>query len=79
MKVIWNCQLVPVAEKTGMLSPVQFVNRKVWTALDALLLKVVTMDCLCLFCLNGAILNSDATACYDQMIPKLSSLHVQSL
>eukprot|EP00957_Ditylum_brightwellii_P134589 10260982-Ditylum_brightwellii.AAC.1 len=37
------------------------------------------MDCLCLFRLNGAILNNDATACYDWMIPELSSLHVQSL
>eukprot|EP00957_Ditylum_brightwellii_P141487 10778624-Ditylum_brightwellii.AAC.1 len=62
-----------------MLSPVQFGNRKGWTALDALLLKVVTMDCLHLFRLNGTILNNDATACYDQMILKISSLHVQSL
>eukprot|EP00957_Ditylum_brightwellii_P145826 11103721-Ditylum_brightwellii.AAC.1 len=79
MKVIWNCQLVPVAEKTGMLSPVQSGNRKGWAALDALLLKVVTMDCMRLFCLNGAILNNDAAACYVWMIPEISSLHVQSL
>eukprot|EP00957_Ditylum_brightwellii_P055526 4207793-Ditylum_brightwellii.AAC.1 len=65
MKVIWNRRLVPAAEKAGMLSPVQFGNRKGRTALDALLLKVVTMDCLRLFRLNGAILNNDATACYD--------------
>eukprot|EP00957_Ditylum_brightwellii_P140939 10735965-Ditylum_brightwellii.AAC.1 len=39
MKVIWNRQLVPVAEKTRFNSPVQFGNRK-----DALLLKVVTME-----------------------------------
>eukprot|EP00957_Ditylum_brightwellii_P082488 6271448-Ditylum_brightwellii.AAC.1 len=44
LKVIWNRRLVPVAEKTQFLSPVQFVNRKGQTALDALLLKVVTMD-----------------------------------
>eukprot|EP00957_Ditylum_brightwellii_P018942 1425044-Ditylum_brightwellii.AAC.1 len=75
MKVIWNCRLVPVAEKTGMLSPVQFGNRKGQTALDALLLKVVTIDCLQLFRFNGAILNNDATACYDRMILELSSLH----
>eukprot|EP00957_Ditylum_brightwellii_P122412 9333977-Ditylum_brightwellii.AAC.1 len=79
MKVIWNCRLVPIMEKTGMLSPVQFGNRKGRTALDALLLKVVTMGCLCMFCLNGTILNNDATACYNWMIPELSSLHVQSL
>eukprot|EP00957_Ditylum_brightwellii_P052589 3987629-Ditylum_brightwellii.AAC.1 len=79
MKVIWNRCLVPVAEKTGMLSLVQFGNRKGWTTLDALLLKVVTMDCLQLFQLNGAILNNDVTACYNRMIPELSSLHVQSL
>eukprot|EP00957_Ditylum_brightwellii_P207299 15352356-Ditylum_brightwellii.AAC.1 len=79
MKVIWNHRLVPVAEKTGMLSPVQFRNRKGRTALDALLLKVVTMDCLGLFCLNGTILNNNVTACYDQMIPGISSLHDQSL
>eukprot|EP00957_Ditylum_brightwellii_P184498 14052776-Ditylum_brightwellii.AAC.1 len=78
MKVIWNRQLVPVAERTGMLSPVQFGNQQGRTALDALLLKVVTMDCLCLFRLNGAILNSDATARYDCMIPEVSSLHLQS-
>eukprot|EP00957_Ditylum_brightwellii_P086740 6600641-Ditylum_brightwellii.AAC.1 len=75
MKAIWNRRLVPVAEKPGMLSPVQFGNRKGQTALDALLLKVVTMDCLRLFHLNGAILNNDATACYDRMILELSSLH----
>eukprot|EP00957_Ditylum_brightwellii_P130682 9969540-Ditylum_brightwellii.AAC.1 len=79
MKVIWNRRLVPVAEKTGMFSPVQFGNRKGWTALDALLLKVVTIDCLHLFCLNGTILNNNVTACYNRMIPEISSLHVQRL
>eukprot|EP00957_Ditylum_brightwellii_P028102 2121714-Ditylum_brightwellii.AAC.1 len=29
MKVIWNRRLVPAVEKAGMLSPVQFGNRKV--------------------------------------------------
>eukprot|EP00957_Ditylum_brightwellii_P074542 5663590-Ditylum_brightwellii.AAC.1 len=62
-----------------MLSPVQFGNRKGRTALDALLLKVVTMDCLHLFYLNGTILNNNATACYNWMILEISSLHVQSL
>eukprot|EP00957_Ditylum_brightwellii_P148495 11306352-Ditylum_brightwellii.AAC.1 len=62
-----------------MLSPVQFGNRQGRTALNALLLKVVTMDCLCLFRLNGAILNNDATACYDRMIPELSSVCLQGL
>eukprot|EP00957_Ditylum_brightwellii_P193062 14700349-Ditylum_brightwellii.AAC.1 len=28
MKVIWNRHLVPAAKKAGMLSPVQFGNRK---------------------------------------------------
>eukprot|EP00957_Ditylum_brightwellii_P115971 8846388-Ditylum_brightwellii.AAC.1 len=37
------------------------------------------MDCLRLFRFNGAILNNDATACYDCMIPEISSLHLQSL
>eukprot|EP00957_Ditylum_brightwellii_P090715 6909076-Ditylum_brightwellii.AAC.1 len=37
------------------------------------------MDCLRLFCLNGAILNNNVTACYDWMIPEISSSHVQSL
>eukprot|EP00957_Ditylum_brightwellii_P183519 13979253-Ditylum_brightwellii.AAC.1 len=46
MKVIWNHHMVLVAEKTGMLGPLQFGNRKGQTVLDALLLKVVTMDCL---------------------------------
>eukprot|EP00957_Ditylum_brightwellii_P077021 5853444-Ditylum_brightwellii.AAC.1 len=79
MKVIWNRRLVPVAEKAGMLSPVQFGNRKGRTSLDVLLLKVVTMNCLWSFRLNSAILNNDATACYDRMILELSSLHLQSL
>eukprot|EP00957_Ditylum_brightwellii_P055638 4215829-Ditylum_brightwellii.AAC.1 len=72
-------RLVPVAKAKEILSPVQFGNQKGRTALDALLLKVVTMDCLGLFWLNGAILNNDATACYDQMIPEVSVLHLQSL
>eukprot|EP00957_Ditylum_brightwellii_P045276 3432475-Ditylum_brightwellii.AAC.1 len=70
MKVIWNRQLFLVAEKTQLISPVQFGNHKGQTALDALLLKVVTMDCFRLFHLNRAILNNDATACYDCMIPE---------
>eukprot|EP00957_Ditylum_brightwellii_P128125 9771976-Ditylum_brightwellii.AAC.1 len=37
------------------------------------------MDCLRLFRLNGAIVNNNATACYDRMILELSSLHLQSL
>eukprot|EP00957_Ditylum_brightwellii_P207092 15351422-Ditylum_brightwellii.AAC.1 len=37
------------------------------------------MDCFCLFHLNGAILNNDATACYDCMIPEVTSIHLQSL
>eukprot|EP00957_Ditylum_brightwellii_P193230 14713048-Ditylum_brightwellii.AAC.1 len=79
MKVVWNRRLVPVAKKSWMLSPVQFGNRQGCTALDDLLLKVVTIDCLRLFRLNGAILNNDATACYDSMIPELSSVHLQGL
>eukprot|EP00957_Ditylum_brightwellii_P031427 2382927-Ditylum_brightwellii.AAC.1 len=55
MKLIWNRRLVPVAGKTGLISPVQFGNRK-----------------------GRAILNNDATACYDHMTPEVSSLHLQS-
>eukprot|EP00957_Ditylum_brightwellii_P068387 5191515-Ditylum_brightwellii.AAC.1 len=73
LKIIWNQQLVPTAEKTQFLSPVQFGNHKGRTALDALLLKIVTMDCICLYRLNGAILKNDAAACYDCMIPELTA------
>eukprot|EP00957_Ditylum_brightwellii_P135611 10341042-Ditylum_brightwellii.AAC.1 len=79
MKVIWNRWLVPMAEKTQLISPMQFGNCKGCTTLDALLLKVVTMDCFCLFRLNRAILNNDATVCYNRMIPEVTSLHLQSL
>eukprot|EP00957_Ditylum_brightwellii_P128962 9838129-Ditylum_brightwellii.AAC.1 len=68
-----------MVEKTQLISPVQFRNRKGCTALDTLFLKVVTMDCFRLFCLNGAILTNDATACYDRMIPEVTPLHLQSL
>eukprot|EP00957_Ditylum_brightwellii_P163868 12475232-Ditylum_brightwellii.AAC.1 len=44
LKIIWNRMLVPTAEKTNFLSPVQFGNHKDRTALDALLMKIVTMD-----------------------------------
>eukprot|EP00957_Ditylum_brightwellii_P085145 6473857-Ditylum_brightwellii.AAC.1 len=44
LKIIWNRRLVPTAEKTKFLSPVQFGNRKGRTALDALLMKIITMD-----------------------------------
>eukprot|EP00957_Ditylum_brightwellii_P118965 9073548-Ditylum_brightwellii.AAC.1 len=37
------------------------------------------MDCFRLFHLNRAILNNNAMACYDQMIPEVTSLHLQSL
>eukprot|EP00957_Ditylum_brightwellii_P025334 1916634-Ditylum_brightwellii.AAC.1 len=79
MKVIWNKRLVPVAEQFHFLSPVQFGNRKGKTSLDALLLKIVTMDSLRLFQLNGAVLNNDAKACYNRMIPEVTALHLQSL
>eukprot|EP00957_Ditylum_brightwellii_P011134 843796-Ditylum_brightwellii.AAC.2 len=73
MKVIWKRCLVPQAEKWKYISPVQFGNRKGRTALNLLLLKITTMDLLQLFSLNGALLNNDAVACYDRMIPALSS------
>eukprot|EP00957_Ditylum_brightwellii_P090660 6904885-Ditylum_brightwellii.AAC.1 len=37
------------------------------------------MDCFRLFRLNGAILNNNATTCYNHMIPEVSSFHLQSL
>eukprot|EP00957_Ditylum_brightwellii_P160912 12250978-Ditylum_brightwellii.AAC.1 len=37
------------------------------------------MDCLRLFRLNGAVLNNDAMACYNQMIHEVTALHLQSL
>eukprot|EP00957_Ditylum_brightwellii_P101841 7761948-Ditylum_brightwellii.AAC.1 len=37
------------------------------------------MDSLQLFRLNGALLNNNAVACYNWMIPAASSLHLQSL
>eukprot|EP00957_Ditylum_brightwellii_P132308 10088514-Ditylum_brightwellii.AAC.1 len=70
VKIIWNKCLVPTAEQHNFLSPVQFGNRKGKTSLDALLLKIVTLDCLRLFWLNGAALNNDTKACYDQIIPE---------
>eukprot|EP00957_Ditylum_brightwellii_P094419 7189656-Ditylum_brightwellii.AAC.1 len=79
MKVIWARQLVPRAEETKDISRVQFGNRKGKTALDALLLKITTMDSLHLFRLNGTLLNNDVVACYDRIIPAVSFLHLQSL
>eukprot|EP00957_Ditylum_brightwellii_P113748 8672558-Ditylum_brightwellii.AAC.1 len=79
LKIIWNKRLVPTAEKANFLSSVQFGNWKGRTALDALLMKIVTMDCICLFHLNGAILNNDAAACYDRMIPELMVVHLKVL
>eukprot|EP00957_Ditylum_brightwellii_P183550 13981428-Ditylum_brightwellii.AAC.1 len=38
-QVIWNCHLIPRAEKFLKPHPVQFGNRKGKTSLDALLLK----------------------------------------
>eukprot|EP00957_Ditylum_brightwellii_P081519 6201922-Ditylum_brightwellii.AAC.1 len=49
LKIIWNHRLVLVAEQTKFLSPVQFGNRKGCTALHALLLTIVTMECIQLF------------------------------
>eukprot|EP00957_Ditylum_brightwellii_P027693 2093487-Ditylum_brightwellii.AAC.1 len=69
MKVIWARQLVPRAEEMNYISRVQFGNRKGKTALNALLLKITTIDSLHLFRLNGALLNNDAVACYNRMIP----------
>eukprot|EP00957_Ditylum_brightwellii_P168017 12790279-Ditylum_brightwellii.AAC.1 len=37
------------------------------------------MDSLRLFRLNGTVLNNDAKACYDRMIPEVTALHLQSL
>eukprot|EP00957_Ditylum_brightwellii_P146687 11166125-Ditylum_brightwellii.AAC.1 len=79
MKVIWDRRLVPRVEETNYISRVQFGNRKGKTTLDALLLKIATMDSLQLFRLNGALLNNNVVACYDRMIPAASSLYLQSL
>eukprot|EP00957_Ditylum_brightwellii_P172145 13105225-Ditylum_brightwellii.AAC.1 len=37
------------------------------------------MDCIRLYRLNGAILNNDAAACYNCMIPGLTAVHLQAL
>eukprot|EP00957_Ditylum_brightwellii_P189409 14416416-Ditylum_brightwellii.AAC.1 len=37
------------------------------------------MDCIRLFRSNGAILNNDAAACYDRMIPELTAVHLKAL
>eukprot|EP00957_Ditylum_brightwellii_P140260 10687650-Ditylum_brightwellii.AAC.1 len=79
LKIIWNHQLVPVAEKANFISPVQFGNRKGKITLDALFLKIVTMNCICLFGLNDAILNNDAEACYNGIIPELTAIHLKAL
>eukprot|EP00957_Ditylum_brightwellii_P028745 2171301-Ditylum_brightwellii.AAC.1 len=79
MKVIWARRLVPQAERHDYISPVQFGNWKGKTALDALLLKITTIDSLRLFRLNGGLLNNNAVACYNRMIPAVSSLHLQCL
>eukprot|EP00957_Ditylum_brightwellii_P167087 12719923-Ditylum_brightwellii.AAC.1 len=79
MKIIWARHLVPKAEKLGFITKVQFGNRNGVTALNILLLKVTTMDSIHLFCFNGTILNNDAVACYDCMIPSLISIDFQSL
>ena len=79
LKVIWNKRLVPQAEEQNILSAVQFGNRKGRMALDTLLLKIVTTYSIRLLCLNGAILNNDALACYDRMIPECTVLHLRSL
>eukprot|EP00957_Ditylum_brightwellii_P146623 11162024-Ditylum_brightwellii.AAC.1 len=76
MKVIWNRHLVPRAEKFLKLHPVQFRNCKGKTSLDALLLKVITMDTLRIFRSNGALLNNVTVACYDCMVPELTSVHL---
>eukprot|EP00957_Ditylum_brightwellii_P083648 6358225-Ditylum_brightwellii.AAC.1 len=79
LKVIWNRHQVLVAEAQNMISPVQFGNCKDRTSLDALPLKIITMNCICLFCLNGTILNSNVESCYDCMIPEVTAMHLQSL
>eukprot|EP00957_Ditylum_brightwellii_P108953 8311646-Ditylum_brightwellii.AAC.1 len=79
MKVIWARWLVPKAEESNYLSRVHFGNWKGKTALDALLLKITTMDSLRLFRLNDTILNNDTVSCYDRMILVVSLLYLQSL
>eukprot|EP00957_Ditylum_brightwellii_P197793 15068002-Ditylum_brightwellii.AAC.1 len=37
------------------------------------------MECIRLYRLNGAILNNDAAACYNPMIPELTAVHIQAL
>eukprot|EP00957_Ditylum_brightwellii_P192345 14642512-Ditylum_brightwellii.AAC.1 len=78
LKIIWNHQLVPIAEKTNFISPVQFGNRQGNMALDVLLLKIVTMECICLFRLNGTILNNNTEACYDCTIPELAAIYLKA-
>eukprot|EP00957_Ditylum_brightwellii_P017976 1354292-Ditylum_brightwellii.AAC.1 len=70
IKIIWNKHLAPTSDSSNFLSPVQFGNKKGKTSLDTLLLKIITMDCLRLFRLSGAVLNNNAMACYNRMIPE---------
>eukprot|EP00957_Ditylum_brightwellii_P070567 5361446-Ditylum_brightwellii.AAC.1 len=58
MKVIWSRRLFPAAMESGLVHLVQFGNKKGHIALDNLLSKIIMMDTMHRFCLNGAILNN---------------------
>eukprot|EP00957_Ditylum_brightwellii_P211159 15365826-Ditylum_brightwellii.AAC.2 len=56
LKIIWNGRSVPVTEAKTLVHLVEFGNYKDRTALDALLLKIITMDCFRLLRLNPAMI-----------------------
>jgi hypothetical protein len=68
---LFNRRLMPNAEKHGLLHPCQFGARKGKMAIEAVLLKRVSYDIIRQSRMDACVLDNDATACYDRMIPSI--------
>ena len=74
LRLIWGKRLVHHILQHGGLPNEQFGSRPGTQATSAALLKVLSFDLVRLTRCEGTVLNNDATACYDRILPAISQL-----
>ena len=78
-RLLWGKHLVHHALSHNALSPWNFGSRPGARVHSALLLKTISYDYLCYTCHNAIILDNDAKACFDRIIPSLGLMATERL
>ena len=79
LRLTWGKKLVRNAIQYNLFLLEQLGNKPGVLGSSAALLKVISFDLIYLLRINATVLNNNATACYDRIIPHLAQLCCQQL